>query len=186
MGAIEVQRVLAEEVPCDPKRLLEPAHTLLVRESEGEVLALRVPGAEAEHQAAAADVVDGHRHLRHQPRIAVAGAGDQGADGNVRDRDRQGSQHREALEVAFQLDFGIVGEVDSRSTLQLGVVAWQQQMIGDVEGVEADLRGGARDFQDLRPMQVGRGPGGQDQAQPQPLGWDRRTHLFMRQDSTKV
>ena len=178
VGAIEVKSVSAEEVARDLQRLLEPADALLVRESEGEVLALGVPGAQAQYKPAAADVVDGHRHLRHQPRIAVAGAGDQGADGNVRDRDRQGSQHREALEVAFQLDFGIVGEVDSRSTLQLGVVAWQQQMIGDVEGVEADLCGGARDVQDLRPMKVGRGPGGQYQAQPQQLGRDRRTHRF--------
>src|SRR4029077_14678914 len=41
VGAVEVQRLVVEEVACDPQRLLEPTHTLLVGESEGEVLALR-------------------------------------------------------------------------------------------------------------------------------------------------
>ena len=52
VGAIEVKSVSAEEVARDLQRLLEPADALLVRESEGEVLALGVPGAQAQYKPA--------------------------------------------------------------------------------------------------------------------------------------
>src|SRR5881396_2572835 len=67
-------------------------------------------------------------------------------------------------------DAGIVGEIHARTPLQLRVVARQQQVVADIEGVEADLGRGARNLEDLGPSHVGGSPGRKDEADPQLVG----------------
>lgn len=63
------------------------------------MLTLRAAGADAQHQPAPADVVDGRDHLGQQPGVAVAGAGDERPDLDPRDRNCERGQDAEALQV---------------------------------------------------------------------------------------
>src|SRR5207245_4538398 len=87
-----------------------------------------------------------------------------------RDGHRKRSEHGEAFHVPLELDVGIVGEIHARTPLQLRVVARQQQVVADIEGVEADLGRGARNLEDLGPSHVGGSPGRKDEADPQLVG----------------
>ena len=55
---VEVDGTVAQERPDDRERLLEPVDAVVVREAEGAELGLVPAGAEAEDEAAAADLVD--------------------------------------------------------------------------------------------------------------------------------
>ena len=63
------------------------------------VVALEPARADAEDEAAVADVVDRARHVGEQVRVAVRVAGDEGADLRALRRLRERGQHRPALEV---------------------------------------------------------------------------------------
>ena len=63
-----------------------------------DVLVLLPAGAEAEHQAPAADVVDGRGHVGQHRRVPVRVAGDDGADADPGTVAAVGREHRPALE----------------------------------------------------------------------------------------
>ena len=173
VGALVVQRLLGEEASQDPQGLLEAADGLVMGEAEGLVLTRGVARPQPEHEPPLADVVERGRDLGQEPRVAVAGAGDEGADGETGDLRRQGGEQGEALQVALCLDLRVVGKVDAGTPLHLRVVAGDQHVVGDVERVEAHVGRRARDREDLGPVEVVGCPGGQDEAESQPIGGHR-------------
>ena len=101
-GAADEDRPV-EPPPDDLQRLVEKAEPFGDRRkrrpvSERAVLVLVPAGAETEHDATAARGVDGHGHLREQPRVAVQRAGDDLAEPDARRLAGERGEARPALE----------------------------------------------------------------------------------------
>src|SRR6266849_48336 len=117
MGAVEVERVRLEEALHNHQRFLEAAYRLLVRKPESGVLAFGVACSQPQHQSAIADVIDGHGDLREEADVAVTSASDEGADCQARNRNSKRAEHREALQIAFQLNLGVIRKVHTGASL---------------------------------------------------------------------
>jgi hypothetical protein len=74
VAAFQGDRLATEERSDDLQILLEAADTVVSWESECLVLRVVPTSAQAEDEAAAADLVSGHGHLREQSGRAVGGA----------------------------------------------------------------------------------------------------------------
>ena len=121
------RRALAgEQLPDDLEGLLEPRDAVVVRQAEGAVLGLVPAGAEAEDEAAAADLGDRRRHLREQAGRVEARAGDERAE-----RDPLGHGG----------ECGEQGPGLPRAALGTTVTA-VEEMIAEPDRVEADRLGG--------------------------------------------
>src|SRR6185295_19002175 len=93
----------AEERDDDPERLLEAAHEVVARDAEGVVLRRGGATAEAEDEAAAADLVGGRRHLGEERGVAEAAGRDEGAERHAVGRLRQRGEERPLLPGAARL-----------------------------------------------------------------------------------
>ena len=147
LGLPEASRerdALAREQPAhDRERLLEARDAVVVRDPERPVLLLVPAGAEAEHEAAAADLVDRRRHLRDQARRVEARAGDERAEPHPLGRGGQRREQRPRL---------------PRTALGPAVAA-VEQVVADPDRVEAALLGRARHREVLGPAHVALGLG---------------------------
>ena len=113
----------------------EPALDVVLGQPEGVRLAAGVPGAEAEHEAAAADLVERLDRLRRDPGVPVERGQDPRADLHPRRRRGHGAGHRDALPPAVARPVGRA----------------PQQLVRDPDGVETDRLGPHREVPDLDP-----------------------------------
>jgi len=126
----------------------EPRHPLVVRHAEGVELAPVPARAEAEHEAALADLVDRRGHLRDQARRVKAGARDQRPDRHpLRDGGEPGHQ-RPHLERAAVLVEQVVAEPDRVEPdlfggQRHGAVLGPGDLAFDLRQLDADAHGGA-------------------------------------------
>ena len=109
---------------------LEPFLHGVERDPVLAVLVLLPAGAEPEHEPAAAQVVDGRRHLREHRRVAVGVAGDERADADARHRGREPGERGPRLGVRHARGLAVGHEV-----------------VRVPETVEADRLGVARDLE---------------------------------------
>ena len=93
-AAVEVDGALAQERPDDRERLLEPVDPVVEREAEGAELGLVPAGAEAEHEPAAAELVDRGGLLGEQRRVVEVRAGDERPE--LDPRGRRGDRRQRA------------------------------------------------------------------------------------------
>ena len=96
-AARERDPLAVQQAAHDRERLLEARHAMVVRDPEGAELLLVPAGAEAEHEAPAADLVDRRGHLRDQARRVEAGAGDERTEPHPLGRGGEGGQQRPRL-----------------------------------------------------------------------------------------
>ena len=139
--ALEVDASLAQERHDDLEGLLEAAHPVVEGVAEGLVLGLVPPGAEPQHDAPAADLVEGVGHLRQQRRVAEARAGDERPEVDAAGRLRHRAEHRPHLPDAAALS---LRHVDRRDVAGRG--APEDQVVGRLDRVEADLLAALRDL----------------------------------------
>ena len=148
--AVEVAVAGPQEGGDDPQRLLEAADRVVEWEAERAVLEGDIAGPEPEDQPPVADGIEGRGHLGDEGGIAEVGAGDQRAELHVRHRHRQGGQEGPGLpgsggrllrDAGWHRAPG--GDPEFR--------ALDVQVIGEPEGVEADLGGQLGHAEDLVP-----------------------------------
>src|SRR5690242_17509565 len=124
--AVKVYVSLADEWDDDLEGLVEAGGEVVEGVAEGGELGLVPAGAEAENEAAAADLVNGVGDLGGEGGWAEGGAGDEGAELDAGGDGGEGADDGEHLPGA---GLGAVGEAED-------------EVVGDPEGVEADLLSG--------------------------------------------
>ena len=135
-AAVHADALAGQQPVHDLERLGEARHAAVVGQAERAELALVPAGAEAEHEAAAADVIDGGRHLRQQAGAVEGRAGHQRAERDPFGRRGKRRQHRPDL---------------PGPALGAAVLGGVEQVIAEPDRVESDLLGGRRHGQILGP-----------------------------------
>src|SRR4051812_39323621 len=96
-AAVERHAIAGQQRTDDRECLLEAGDAVVVRKAKGGELTLVPPGAEAEHEAAAADLVNGGRDLGEDAGRAEARAGNQWAQLDALGDRGEGRQQRPRL-----------------------------------------------------------------------------------------
>src|SRR5206468_11061431 len=126
------------EAADDLQRLLEARHAPIERQPERAELDLVPARAEADAQAAAADLVDRGGGAREQRRLMERGARDERPELDPRRHRGQAGERRPAV---------------PRPAL-LTPVAAVEKVVAEPDAVEAGLLGGARHRRELRPAHL--------------------------------
>ena len=136
--AVEVDGALAKQRPDDRERLLEAVDAVVEREAEGAKLGLVPAGAEPEHEATAADLVDRGGLLGQQRRVVEVRARherpelDPGGDGG------DGAHQRPCLPRPARIAVGPAIE----------------EVLAEPDRVEAEVLDGPHQVEQLRPANL--------------------------------
>jgi hypothetical protein len=112
--ALERRARLRPQRPDDRQGLLQPVGPVPAGaelQAQHGVLVLGPSGADAELQPAAAEMIDGHRHLRQDPRVAVGVADHRAADPDPGGQLGHRGQHGPGLEDRAVVALAESGEV---------------------------------------------------------------------------